>query len=772
METACEHAHDTEIYTKIKQVGKEEHSHDEVPFLGALAQLLHIPADANDHEQLEAAETIEARCSHCEEECTHRLVERNNVRKDEYCCSKCSERTCKCLKFDTCHGAAKSNFLWDDALCTECDHAVEQFASGDISIQALVDELQLQGVTVRENEPCPASNATEITEEKIELRHPGRDAVIKECLAGSESIEAFCSHCSTTSKHQLVERHRARKDEYICTACTERTCKCLKYGICHGAAKSNFLWDDALCGECDRQFAASHSTRGRPEYEKRGREREDALNRNFEAMMVMADEERMSRVPSEEKSLVSPDNVVSLKKALQQQVSKIPRPFKKITRRKPDDVLEPWEVLRDALLSYPCPQQRADVEKYRKMCCHKAWLNRWIIGSEMDPAYAMRRILVHLKWRQDYKLDTIMDEDWSEFDARGEMTVSGVDRDGRPTWTWNCNKHDARQQTPEMAARYLICTLERAWAVNPQANRLNVLCNCRNLVYDNYEHAMFLICVATLSEQYPDNLERTYMFPASWVIRTLLATGSMFLSAETMSKLVPATEGDLKEVLARQFENDQVEPQFGGTLDLEKAAKRRMMDEDAEMKRVWDEEELYAAVQVRPTQAVRALQLQVMGKEDSSRLRASGYDKDSAHFDGSEEDAEEEEEEEAVSQYVPEPLDRSLSFSTAPVSEEEWGPEDDGDDSGPDVEEGALADAAEEAAQAAQAAQDGEGQAVARVAGAGMSSWAVDLVRSSAEGVMERAGIASAVVLGAMMQVVWAGALVAINALKRTFVKD
>ena len=47
-------------------------------------------------------------------------------------------------------------------------------------------------------------------------------------------------------------------------------------------------------------------------------------------------------------------------------------------------------------------------------------------------------------------------------DARGEMYVSGVDRDGCPSWTWRTCLHDAALNgSPERGTRYLICMMER-----------------------------------------------------------------------------------------------------------------------------------------------------------------------------------------------------------------------------------------------------------------------------------------------------------------------
>ena len=91
--------------------------------------------------------------------------------------------------------------------------------------------------------------------------------------------------------------------------------------------------------------------------------------------------------------------------------------------------LEPWEYLREALLSWPGPE-RVNIDRYRAMLCHKVrllsvlchkvwllrcvsvlchnvwllchkvWLLRWLRSCEGDAVWAMKRILTHLEWRQ------------------------------------------------------------------------------------------------------------------------------------------------------------------------------------------------------------------------------------------------------------------------------------------------------------------------------------------------------------------------------------
>lgn len=73
------------------------------------------------------------------------------------------------------------------------------------------------------------------------------------------------------------------------------------------------------------------------------------------------------------------------------------------------------------------------------------------------------------------------------------MFVSGVDRCGRPSWTWRCAQHDSSSSMPERGARYLVNILERTWRVNPNAEKMVVICDCSDLQFHNYEHQVWLI---------------------------------------------------------------------------------------------------------------------------------------------------------------------------------------------------------------------------------------------------------------------------------------
>jgi len=157
------------------------------------------------------------------------------------------------------------------------------------------------------------------------------------------------------------------------------------------------------------------------------------------------------------------------------------------------------------------------------------WVERWLRTSNRGGAgkveETVRRLLKHVAWRFSYRVEGILDEDWSAYDVRNEMFVSGLDRQLRPSVTWRVSQHDPQAvpgQTPATGARFLVCTIERARAVNPDSRHIIFICDCSALQWKNFEHAMFVEAVGMLQENYPDNLAHCFLFPVGWLINSLL----------------------------------------------------------------------------------------------------------------------------------------------------------------------------------------------------------------------------------------------------------
>jgi hypothetical protein len=66
----------------------------------------------------------------------HRLVERNYVRRNVYCCAGCGAKTVQCRY---CKNMARTSAMWDDELCSEHDGSIASFKNLNLKIDDLAD---------------------------------------------------------------------------------------------------------------------------------------------------------------------------------------------------------------------------------------------------------------------------------------------------------------------------------------------------------------------------------------------------------------------------------------------------------------------------------------------------------------------------------------------------------------------------------------------------------------------------------------------------------
>lgn len=90
------------------------------------------------------------------------------------------------------------------------------------------------------------------------------------------------------------------------------------------------------------------------------------------------------------------------------------------------------------------------------------------------------------------------------------MYLTGVDRDGAPSWTWRpalaasppaSGDGQAAVAAAERRVRGMVRIMALAWAVNPAAAEsggVTVLCDCRGLAAAQYDHRAALAALTVL----------------------------------------------------------------------------------------------------------------------------------------------------------------------------------------------------------------------------------------------------------------------------------
>eukprot|EP00960_Hanusia_phi_P005593 162226-Hanusia_phi.AAC.1 len=429
--------------------------------------------------------------------------------------------------------------------------------------------------------------------------------------------EAICSWCDRYSMHLLEERRLLRKDSFRCSSCGKICCPCDNVDKCGGYAKCLPYWDEALCTRCGfdqpptqnkfldhilRRISEKQdqSTQHTPEERLNGLEaQEDLVDNLVQHTSTAIDVIRQSSeqwtehlaslfqhkaepTSSIEERRRSRELMESCKESGSLQNSELMESCKESGSLQNSEgccvqsnnelsvaaSLQAWEQVRDNLLGMDTDPHRLHVSANEEILRRRAFVMRWLRSSHppMDVQQTTDRLLKHLKWRYDEGINEIQNENWEEFDADGDLYVSGLDKFNRPSCTWRIAK--AKRRKPQAVVRYLICTIERARAVNPDADGINFLFDCTGTTLSSFENLFFLDFIGVLQENYPENLIRCFVFPVNWVTKQLFEFGKPLLSQETKSKLMFFRKHDIENELTNFFDVEEIEKSYGGSLQL------------------------------------------------------------------------------------------------------------------------------------------------------------------------------------------------------------
>ena len=102
----------------------------------------------------------------------------------------------------------------------------------------------------------------------------------------------------------------------------------------------------------------------------------------------------------------------------------------------------------------------ANVSRYGDMIADEAACTRFLRGTKGNVVKAVEMFQEHLEWRVRYKLDSIVDEDFSDLKQIHELYWSGRDKDGVITLMWRLRKHDSRRTDAKRFVRFFVHQIE------------------------------------------------------------------------------------------------------------------------------------------------------------------------------------------------------------------------------------------------------------------------------------------------------------------------
>ena len=242
----------------------------------------------------------------------------------------------------------------------------------------------------------------------------------------SDSFHARCPWCGQENRQNKIVSVIFGKNLFKCSGCEQLTSRCQRFADCKRAAKGSLLWDQRLCSNCDQ--AADHITNtvldiqdffsgvscgvlfgGPEELPKTLQPHTSNKCVRRVSLKYHLDQSKHLESPTVLRRHSNFGLEISIETTVFETEADPESPIDSCRSQGHEPYMEPWMVVRDTVLCWPGPE-RTDVARCLDLCAHGAFARRWLAACGGDPARAVRQILVHLRWRREFGVDSMEDE--------------------------------------------------------------------------------------------------------------------------------------------------------------------------------------------------------------------------------------------------------------------------------------------------------------------------------------------------------------------------
>jgi len=214
------------------------------------------------------------------------------------------------------------------------------------------------------------------------------------------------------------------------------------------------------------------------------------------------------------------------------------------------------------------------------------FLVKWLRANNFDVNAAVEKLVKHIEWRAENKIDKIDDEDWQDFQEKFTYTLGGADKEGRPLVQmiikdWNVTIAMASGQGDRLTRwfyRYMEASTKRVRSLQKEGkkiSRFSIIADADG--FNPVDHgcpscmSMYITVAKALDQQFPESLNKLYVVNASQYYRDAINKIWPTLSKRSQKALkVYGTDSDIwKKALSKIIDDDELLPAFGGTMKTE-----------------------------------------------------------------------------------------------------------------------------------------------------------------------------------------------------------
>ncbi|KAJ3251604.1 hypothetical protein HDU77_005783 [Chytriomyces hyalinus] len=224
-------------------------------------------------------------------------------------------------------------------------------------------------------------------------------------------------------------------------------------------------------------------------------------------------------------------------------------------------------------------------------------LKRFLVANKGSSNHALKHVQAALDWRNAINYKSILDEDFSDLEATGKLTIESTDSQQNAVMIWQQSRHsplpssqpassaagtpatapstpklsnreskEAAQAAIDRNLRFFIYTILRAYQTHRLRtdNKLVVVIDRIGMTPANYDQPLGKAIIACM-QFFPEQFEAYYVFPKNAVLMVAWKVTRVFLDPVTVARIKLLSEGEVKATLGAIIPKDELLVRYGGT---------------------------------------------------------------------------------------------------------------------------------------------------------------------------------------------------------------
>eukprot|EP01006_Ploeotia_vitrea_P066574 TRINITY_DN95262_c0_g1_i1.p1 TRINITY_DN95262_c0_g1~~TRINITY_DN95262_c0_g1_i1.p1 ORF type:complete len:263 (+),score=46.84 TRINITY_DN95262_c0_g1_i1:52-840(+) len=207
-------------------------------------------------------------------------------------------------------------------------------------------------------------------------------------------------------------------------------------------------------------------------------------------------------------------------------------------------------------------------------------VHRFIVARKGDLNKAAEMLTKHLQWREEYKADVVLDEDFPGIADDYKSGFCGFDFKSNPVYVEFPGKANPSKildtYSTDFLLRWHVCIMETGRKIYSmkQAAGVFVIIDASGLSMGHASKAAisyFKMQSAVDEANYPEHLAYCFIVNASMIFTTIWKMVSVFVDPITREK-VKVLGGDYQETLKQYMDTSLLPPNLGGSKDMPTAS--------------------------------------------------------------------------------------------------------------------------------------------------------------------------------------------------------